>query len=227
VNGPQALAPDDAVKGVPGACVTGGVAQIVARGQRVGSVKANSQPLGWRGVVEQPSQLLEGLPQHGALAGSVLQQDGHIRRARAQAGRQRGSDALQTGLCTGIHVGARMEDVTIYAQNVAALQFGEEGLLGALPESIVGRAQVDEVRCMRHDLFQAGFAACSHEGVDLVRSEILGVPAIRVAREHLDRVATDGSPAHQGVRWPPGDRHVRTQYWHGHGTCPSAGLEPF
>ena len=94
-----------------------------------------------------------------------------------------------------------MEVVELARECLHALQILGHGLERELARTLLGRARVVRVRCMRHQAAETILLQDAPQSRDVIEVERLHAAATRVAREERERVRADGtgSLAHGGI----------------------------
>ena len=165
------------------------------------------------GRSQQLLKMLETPAKIRALARRVLEQDLHAlalgRRERFAHGV---GDQREPRLLALPDVRAGVDAEVRDAERVAASDLVEKRRLGLREQLGLGRAQVDEVRRMTHGRLQvARLLRVGAEVGDVVLVQRLGGPLALVAREHLNRFATEFESGGDRVRHAAGGGDVGAQ----------------
>jgi hypothetical protein len=128
MKGPDAIQADPPLQLLQGVLVSFGAHEVVAGGQQMAGVEADSEPLRAPHPIQDPGQVLEAVAERGALARGDLQQ-GHDRQSFSPLEGE--VEALCDGVKAGFHPRApmspRMEDQVGNAEGVATLHLLKKG----------------------------------------------------------------------------------------------------
>src|SRR5205085_8353934 len=164
-------------------------AQIVTGGESVRRVEADAEPKR-RAAFADRAQMLEAMTDARALPGGVLQQDTQLFEIKVGGGplQALGASAYAVRLA-GVLGAAWMHDQIIRTERKAALDLFAKRSDGFFPNQRIGRRQVDQIVRMNDDRGDLCFRAHTMKSFDLFIAQRTRLPAARVAREYLHRVA--------------------------------------
>jgi hypothetical protein len=99
-------------------------------------------------------------------------------------------------------------------ERVRAIEFIDERVDGLITQRRCGSREVDQIAAVRHGRRDFGCCQAVAKAADFIRVERRRLPAVRVPREDLQRLAAVDDRAVHGLRHAAGDRHVRADSQH-------------
>jgi hypothetical protein len=212
VEGDDAPDADRRVERGHRAVVSGGRAEVVAGGERVLRVEAEPEPVAVARLGAQAAELLEAPADLRPLPGRVLERERRREAAaRAEHLAERAHGGTEPRVVPRAAVRPRVGDEVRDAELLAALELGDQLADGALPEGLVGRGGVVEVRVVRAERADAGRLTRRREGAHLVLRDRPRRPLARRAREDLHRLAAGFPSALERAMEAARDRLVRAE----------------
>lgn len=191
MNGANVLCPDRSFNPAHQRLQTVVLANVVASGESMGSIKADPQRKLWA-KIHNLAQMLEAMPDTLALARRVLQQNSQLAQTQTTTCdlNARGASA-NTIRFAGATRAAGMDHQIIDAQQNRALNFFAKRRARLLQHQVISGRQVYQVVAMDHDGIEFRSSSYLLEESDVSDGERFRGPAAWITRENLNGVATD------------------------------------